>query len=1383
MLYLGDGSRRSAESNNSAIITTVAGTGVAGYSGDGGLATKAQLNQPIRITIGSEGSLYINDSSNNRLRRVSPDGIINTIAGNGILGDSGDGGLAINAKLYGGFGVAVTPDGVIYIAQDSYTSPFNRIRKIGKDGIISAFAGTGIPGYSGDGGSALLARMFSPSGLALGSDGSLYISISRNDAIRRVSPDGIITTVVGTGVHSYSGDKGPAIKATLGHPQEISFTSDGSLLITDGDNFRVRRVTTDGIINTVSGSGSRGYSGDGGPATSAAFNYVWGVASAQNGVFYVGDHANCRVRKVNSDGIVSTIAGNGICGYGGDGGPATQAMITQPDSLAVDKQGNLYIADRYNHAIRRVSASLPGISLTDLVIASKNGSEAYQFDSTGHHLRTRNTLTNQVISQFTYDTAGRLISITDADGNITTIERNTAGNPTAIVAPHGQRTVLTLDTNGYLASVKNPAGETYAMTYTADGLLTAFKNPNGHSSTMTYDALGRLIKDQNADGGSQNLVRTELPLGYEVTRTTGEGRNAKYRLETLTTGDQQSTNTDYDNTQITSLIKTDGTTKTTQPDGTQITLIEGPDPRFGMQIPIAKSLTTVTGGLTSTITTNRTATLANSNDPLSLKTLTDTMTVNSRTSTKVYDAATKRETSTSAAGRVGTETLDNLGRTIQSQITDLLAINNGYDTQGQLVSISQGTGVDQRNLTLAYNPQGDLKTLTDPLGRTLGYQYDAAGRITQKTLPDGRELRYAYDDNGNLTSLTPPGQLPHLFTYTKTDQTAEYSPPEIGAGTNSTVYTYNLDKDLTKITRPDGQLLRFTYDTAGRLSQQTLPNGTQTYSYNATTGKLTSVTDLSGGSIVLTYNGALLTKSNWTGAIAGNVGFGYDNDFRMTSISVNGANSVTYTYDADSLLTKAGALTLTRSSQNGLVTGSSLGLVTDAYSYNGFGETSRYDAKISGVSVFKTDFTYDKLGRITHKIETQGASVNNYDYGYDLAGRLVEVKRDDATISSYSYDDNGNRLLSPGLTASSTYDDQDRLLTYGNATYTYTANGELATKTVNGQTTTYDYDVLGNLRQVDLPDGRMIDYVIDAANRRVGKKINGTLLNGFLYQDGLKPIAELDSTGAVVSRFVYANHANVPDYMVKGGVTYRIVTDHLGSPRLVVNTTNGSVIQRMNYDEFGNVLTDSNPGFQPFGFAGGLYDRDTKLVRFGARDYDAEIGRWTAKDPIGFNGGDTNLYGYIINDPVNAVDYNGQIAPLLAYAGVVLMGGTVGAITNVIKEIGNINDPMRSAGLSTVVGTLDSSNIIRATSSAIVNEAISNSCSIKPFESSNKRQRLIDAAIRGFVGGAFATAMTAPFLGWGAGTVADGALFISGGAMGQVFENMLQLQFYWARHL
>jgi len=312
-----------------------------------------------------------------------------------------------------------------------------------------------------------------------------------------------------------------------------------------------------------------------------------------------------------------------------------------------------------------------------------------------------------------------------------------------------------------------------------------------------------------------------------------------------------------------------------------------------------------------------------------------------------------------------------------------------------------------------------------------------------------------------------------------------------------------------------------------------------------------------------------------------------------------------------------------------------------------FGETASYNAKVSGASVFDVQYTRDAIGRITTKTETIGGGASGatttYEYSYDVAGRLVAVKEDGVVVSTYDYDANGNRItaVTKAGTFQGFYDLQDRMTKYGDASYTYTANGELLTKAEPAGTTSYNYDVYGNLRGATMPDGTAIEYVIDASNRRIGKKVNGAMVQGFIYKDQLEPIAELDGAGNVVARFVYASKGHVPDYMTKGGVTYRIISDHLGSVRLVVNTSDNSFTQRIDYDEFGNITQDTNPGFQPFAFAGGVYDHHTKLTRFGARDYYAHTGRWTSKDPYRFYEKDSNIYNYAASNPVSYVDING----------------------------------------------------------------------------------------------------------------------------------------------
>jgi len=339
------------------------------------------------------------------------------------------------------------------------------------------------------------------------------------------------------------------------------------------------------------------------------------------------------------------------------------------------------------------------------------------------------------------------------------------------------------------------------------------------------------------------------------------------------------------------------------------------------------------------------------------------------------------------------------------------------------------------------------------------------------------------------------------------------------------------------------------------------------------------------------------------------------------------------------MLTGSGAETLSRDPLNGLLTGTTMAGVTTSRTYNEFGEISAF----SSSAPFATSYTRDRLGRITQKVETIEGVTTTSNYVYDTAGRLTGVSENGVAVSVYAYDANGNRVSgfnkAGGILAY--YDAQDRLTSWNGTNYTYTANGELATKVATAGTTSYTYDVLGNLMHATLPDTTTVDYIIDGRNRRIGKKVNGTLVQGFLYKDQLNPVAELDGAGNVVSRFVYGSKPSVPDYMVKGGVTYRIISDHLGSPRLIVNTTDGSIAQRMDYDDWGNVTNDTSPGFQPFGFAGGIYDRDTGLTRFGARDYDPKTGRWTAKDPIKFKGGDSNLYGYVLGDPINLIDQLG----------------------------------------------------------------------------------------------------------------------------------------------
>ena len=499
-LYIADsGNQRIRRVDTAGIITTVAGTGSANFSGDGGPATAARLNQPFAVALDSTGNLYVADQLNQRVRKVDTAGIITTVAGNGSTLFGGDGGAATGASLWEPSGVAVDAAGNLYIADNRH----HRIRRVDGAGIIMTIAGNGVAGYSGDGGVATAASLYFPVGVAIDSAGILYIGDRLNARVREVDVAGIITTVAGNGSTTFSGDGGPATEATLADPHDVAVDGAGNQYIADTVNHRIRRVSPAGIITTVAGNGVQGSGGDGGVATMASLSNPWGVTVDASGNLYIADRNNHRIRRVDTAGIITTVAGSGSLGFGGDGGVATSAMLNFPNSVAVDGSGNLYIADTGNRRIRKVDTAgiITTVAGNGAAVFSGDGGPATAagiWDPTGVAVDGAGNL-------YIADTNNNRIRKVDTAGIITTV----AGNGTSAFAGDGGAATA--------ASLSYPSGITVdgsGILYITDRLNHRIRRVD--TAGIITTVAGNGVPTFSGDGGLATAASLDQPFSTAI---------------------------------------------------------------------------------------------------------------------------------------------------------------------------------------------------------------------------------------------------------------------------------------------------------------------------------------------------------------------------------------------------------------------------------------------------------------------------------------------------------------------------------------------------------------------------------------------------------------------------------------------------------------------------------------------------------------------------------------------------------------------------------------------------------------------------------------------------------------------------------------------------
>jgi len=550
-----------------------------------------------------------------------------------------------------------------------------------------------------------------------------------------------------------------------------------------------------------------------------------------------------------------------------------------------------------------------------------------------------------------------------------------------------------------------------------------------------------------------------------------------------------------------------------------------------------------------------------------------------------------------------------------------------------------------RQVAYTYDAAGRLDTLTEPVTGSVAFDYDEVGRITSIIQPDAHTVGFDYDLDGNLTKLTTPSGKEHSFGYNELGLNTSYTTP-LGA---EYLFEYDKDRRLTSVTFPTAEEISYSY-WLGRLASITEPGGVVTSLAYDAAGRLATLAK-GAQSVTFTYDGSLPTSVTYAGGLVNQtISTTYNADFLPSSVTYAGGTA-NYLYDNDGLLTQAGAFTIVRDTETGRPTSvydTATTLMTVTPSYNAYGEVTGAVTTVNSIGVASWDVTYDDAGRIAAKTETVGGTTSTYAYTYDAMSRLETVKRNGITVEEYMYDGQGRRHQTdenyPSRTISgriAQYDDDDRLWASGLTGYEFNDDGFLTSKTESGVgATTYTYAKNGQLNSVQLPSGTLIEYVYNAAGQRVAKKVNDVITEKYLWAGITGLLAVYDADNNLLMRFEGAK-------MVKGGQIYYLITDQVGTVRAVCDAS-GNIVKEITYDSFGNILDDTNETFTiPLGFAGGLHDRDTGLVRFGFRDYDPDSGTWTAKDPVLFASGDIYLYEYCSSDPINRADPTGEMAAVV----------------------------------------------------------------------------------------------------------------------------------------
>jgi len=1314
-------------------VEIVAGTGTAGYNGDGGPATAAQLNQPTALALAPDGGIVFMDYGNRVLRRITAAGVIQTVAGNGESNyyylNPGTSVPALSVPIWTSR-IAVAGDMSIFVQTSNY-----QLWQITPAGYVSslsvnneslsdlASAPTGQVWLSTSGGLyqftdvGTLRKISSSwayaSGLLADTQGGAFFYDS-NNAFNYISRAGAITLL---------GKNFADTQSSFGSVKMLGVAPGGDLIASSYGygNFQVGTL---------------------GASLPAFGDPVYRVARPDGTTM---DEFDVLGRPVATR---STFGGQALLTYEyGPTGQLTAVKDSYGNTTTLIRDANGLLTTVKGPFGQVTTLSYTGNQLTGVM---QPGSLQYtlQYASSNPGLLTQYTDPGGNVDRFSYDANKLLVSNADPIGGGWHL------NPGASAADYWA------NTNTYSVSAQSTEGRTsnYAttnngwnyntVTTAPDGTQTTSNlssgysltetQPNGATST-TYLSTdprlgGAVLRNQTVNFGSGNYLRLSTTRSLSNSHAVDSWQDPQGWRETTTLNSYTSWVTTYQDPGLFTQTTPMGRTSSVQLDQHQqpasATLPSG------LQLAYSYNSAGQITGISSTDGTNtRTASLTWKpvGGPTGGKLASWTNALG-QTQSFDYDDAGRLTKLTLPDSRTLQYQWDNAGNltslTTPANVTHTFNYNGvqqptGYTPQGG--SITQWNYDRDRLLTSIVRPGGQslqvqrdpaigrITALVDSVSGPTQLSYDSAGRLASTIAQDGQAMTYDYGgtallqnmgltlQNGASVSLKLGYALPYInqVTLTAGGQTQNIATTYDSDGLPTSNGPLLLGRDVAS-----GQLTSLVLSTNSGLITDSLVTNNQ---HNAW-GQLTSSQTYKKTSIAPNANNSRQAVRALISALgtqlAGNISGRGDcvswwlthqeciwptpNTPICTTTPTNadeaaqanlpwppqppqwtGIDMCQPTLQAQiaNLLQLAdrGTPAAIDSALQSLITSFSSGpstfLSTDQYltgtpatyttTYIDATAQSLIDQINATLDIWYTGqtiwapilsqtHTRDALARITQTQETllSAAAPTTKSYTYDPAGRLTSATVG-GTTTTWAYDANGNRTQENGQPIA-TYDTQDRLLTWKGNSYTYNAAGDLASKTTPSGTTGYTYDAQGNLRKVTLPNGKTIAYAIDPSGRRTGKRINDALQWQLVWMSSLRPLARLNASNTLDQTYYYGDKPNVPEAMsTADGKTYRIVSDQNGSVRLVIDASTGEVAQQIDYDTWGKITNDTNPGFQPFGFAGGLYDPDTGLTRFGVRDYDAETGRWTAKDPILFGGGDSNLYGYVAGDPINGIDPRG----------------------------------------------------------------------------------------------------------------------------------------------